>query len=117
MGVSVAATTPPLVDPSTGNLNLNARGGIVISFREQAAGVFLDISAFQLFFEIDGYARFQLTPGADDTEQLITLTDELVASLPLNTAIPFVVRNETNVPPTVDWGGMIKTYGYGGAPT
>jgi hypothetical protein len=117
MAWSLQNARPPL-GPGAGMINLSARSGLTISFRWQSQGVFANLAARTLYFEIAGFARFALAAGANPTERLIVIPAEVAAELPLETATPFVVRDETGPgDPDVIWAGMIKTFGYATEPT
>ncbi len=109
-------TSPAPLGPGACEINLHGRSGAVISFRIQQDGVFQSLAGRALWFEISPSLRIALTAGADETEQLITLTDVEVGALPLNQALPFAVRDETSSPIVVLWSGVLRTFGYSGAP-
>lgn len=118
----VVQNAPPVLGPGAGEINLQGRSGQVVSIRIQQSGAFLNIAARSLWFLLPGYptaagTRIQLTAGGDATEQLLTLTDTLVGTLPLETPIPFAIRDESGPGPNyVLWSGVIRTFGYTGAP-
>jgi hypothetical protein len=97
-------------------LNVHGRGGAVIVFQIQAAGVFQDISARSLLFELDGETAIALTPGADDTQQLITIPESLVRAMSVGEAVNFAVLDITGEPVVALWTGQLRPYGFNGTP-
>jgi hypothetical protein len=103
---------PPIIT-ATGGIELHGREGVTINFKFGTSSLeFLD-----LWFEVDGVLRNELTPGATVYEKLITLSQDDVVAI-WNAGIPrgsgrlFAVRLYGVDPPLVIWDGRIAIRGY-----
>lgn len=106
-----------LVDAS-GDISVHGRAAfvIVVKFGTGVAGVYRDISADSLWFEIAGITRLELAAGDTIYTRKIVVTNDVVTELPLNGETQFDLRNETPEYPDVPWSGVITAYGYRTAP-
>jgi hypothetical protein len=107
-----------VVDGSNGNLAIHGRSAVAIAYKYQdAQGAQVSLVGAQLAFEISGVQAIAGVQGPDSYTQLFALDQALVASLPLNTQMPFAVVDESTFgQPTVLWSGWLTVYGYQGAP-
>lgn len=108
----------PLIDRSSGNINLHARGGATIIYRrrDKTTGDYLDISADVLFFEVSGISRTALAGGSDATQRKIIIPDTLGPLLALRQGVAFALVDETVTPRKARWTGLLTAYGYSAAP-
>lgn len=110
-----------------GDIQINGREGLVISFRwRDADGEYIDLSARTLVFEVkrpgEEPLRIPLTPGEDEFQKFIIITQEdtdaiYAAGRPNGAPVMFVVRLESVSPPDVPWAGVVTILGYVGEPT
>ncbi len=101
-----------------GNINVHGRSGLEIVWKvKNAEGNFLDISASDLFIEIDTKVRVELTAGEDNYSRKLTLTRAQIATLPLNKPLDYALHDETPSSPATIWNGKITAYGFRTAPS
>ncbi len=114
----MAADQRVVVD-GAGNIAVHGRAAVVINYKEATGtpGVYADLSARALFFEVSGRYRVELAAGATADVRTIILDQEQVQALPLDDdGLPFAVLDETPTDPRVPWSGLIVAYGYRTAP-
>lgn len=101
-----------------GDITLHGREGVILEFAFQnAVGDFVNISDTELWFEVKGVLRTELTAGPTDYRRLITITQAHTVAInaagaKFGRTLPFVVRDETADPPSVLWMGNITTVGF-----
>lgn len=103
----------PAVINTVGGIDLHGREGVLLTFKVGT----LDLSPLDLWFEVDGVLRKQLTPGTAATEKIITISQEDVvaiweAGVPNGAGVLFAVRAYNLSPPQVFWEGLITIRGY-----
>lgn len=101
----------PLIDAAA-NIHVHGRGGFAIVYQQLVAGVFQDISALNLFFEIQNAVRVALLPGADATKRVIRVEAGVMEDLPLRQPVAFALRDETGDPAIVTWDGYLVVRGF-----
>lgn len=104
---------PELIDDD-GNIRLHRREGsrFEIAF-ELPDGTPRDVSAALLFFEVKNEFRKPLESGTAIDNRTLIITREETAQLSTSTkGNPFVLIDETNVPPDVVWEGSIFVRGF-----
>lgn len=114
----MAAEQRPVVD-DLGNIAVHGRSGLVLVVKIETAtsGVYEDISASDLFFEISGKLRLALSAGADIYSRQVILTRAQVATLSIGQPYAFAIHDETPSTPSTPWAGTITTFGFKTAPT
>jgi hypothetical protein len=114
----MTAQQRPVVD-DLGNITVHGRSGlvIVVKVETETSGVYEDISASDLFFEIGGKLRLALSAGADIYSRQVILTRTQVATLSINQPYAFAIHDETPTTPSTPWAGTITTFGFKAAPT
>lgn len=114
----MAAEQRPVVD-DLGNIAVHGRSGLVlvVKIETATAGVYENISASDLFFEIGGKLRLALSAGADIYSRQVILTRAQVATLSINQPYAFAIHDETTSTPSTPWAGTITTFGFKTAPT
>lgn len=114
----MAAEQRPVVD-DLGNIAVHGRSGLVlvVKIETATAGVYEDISASDLFFEIGGKLRLALSAGADIYSRQVILTRAQIATLSINQPYAFAIHDETPSTPSTPWTGTITTFGFKAAPT
>ena len=114
----MTAEQRPVVD-DLGNIAVHGRSGlvIVVKIETATAGVYENISASDLFFEIGGKLRLALSAGADIYSRQVILTRAQVATLSINQPYAFAIHDETTSTPSTPWAGTITTFGFKTAPT
>lgn len=110
----MSAVSRPVVDPETGNLDIQGRASIVlfVKFEGPTAGDFQNIAARNLYFEVGGQFRNALAAGPDVYTRTLVITRPQVANLPLDYALPFVLLDETPEDPRAVWSGIIEPFGF-----
>lgn len=103
----------PAVINAVGGIDLHGREGIQLVFRFGEA----DLIAQDLWFEVDGLFRNELTVGATVYEKIITISQADVrtiweAGTPRGSSRLFTVRRYDVTPPQVLWEGRIAIRGY-----
>jgi hypothetical protein len=106
----------PFVD-ARGNIQVQGRSGLSLTYQRLVAGVAQNISADALFFEIAGVARTTLGAGGDNETRTLVVESATIAELPLATPIAFALRDETHDPAIVRWDGFISVRGFTAEPT
>lgn len=113
----MTATQRAVVD-DLGNINIHGRSGLVVVWKvKNAEGSYLDISASDLFFEIAGKLRVELTAGDDVYSRKSSLTRAQIATLPVNQPLQYALHDETPSSPCTIWSGMVTAYGFRTAPS
>jgi hypothetical protein len=102
-----------------GNIAVHGRSGLVlvVKIETATAGTYENISARNLYFEIGGKIRIELSAGVDNYSRQVILTRAQIATLSINNPYAFAIHDETPTTPSTPWSGTITTYGFNVAPT
>ena len=113
----MTATQRAVVD-DLGNINVHGRSALELVWKvKDADGNLVDISASDLFFEIDTKLRIELTAGEDNYSRKLTLSRAQIATLPLNQPLQYALHDETPSSPATIWNGRVTAYGFRTAPS
>lgn len=103
-------------------ITVHGRAGLLIPYSRYVnvdnVDVQVDISSFSMYVEIpSARIRKQLVVNPSDSKGLrVVLTRTEVESIPEKES-PFIILDETDVVPLLDWSGTIKRVGYKGDPS